>query len=171
MKKMTLNGDNWQMEILGEADVYGVNGRKLSAKIPGSVYGNLLEQGLMPDPYYGMNELEALRLMENDFRFWTVFPLTEDQLSADFLFLRFEGIDTLAKVYLNGRVLGETDNMHRVWEFSIEDTARVGENELVVEIASPTRFIAEENEKVFTGGSTDAMRGFPHLRKAHCMFG
>lgn len=171
MKKMTLNGDNWRMAILGEADVYGVNGKELQAKIPGSVYGNLLEQGLMPDPYYGMNELEALRLMENDFRFRTIFSLTEEQLAGDFLLLRFEGIDTLAKVYLNGRLLGETDNMHRVWEFSIEDAASVGENELVVEIASPTRFIAEENQKVFTGGSTDAMRGFPHLRKAHCMFG
>lgn len=171
MKKMILNGDNWRMEILGEADVYGVNGKELPAKIPGSVYGNLLEQGLMPDPYYGMNELEALRLMENDFRFRTVFLLTEEQFAGDFLLLHFEGVDTLAKVYLNGRLLGETDNMHRIWEFSIEDAASVGENELVVEIASPTRFIAEENQKVFTGGSTDAMRGFPHLRKAHCMFG
>jgi len=171
MKKLTLNGDNWRMEILGDADVYDVNGKELPAKIPGSVYGNLLAQKLMPDPYYGMNELEALRLMENDFRFRTVFSLTKEQLAGDFLLLRFDGIDTLAKVYLNGRLLGETDNMHRVWEFSIEDAAKVGENELVVEIASPTRFIAKENQKIFTGGSREAMRGFPHLRKAHCMFG
>ncbi|MDE7177845.1 MAG: glycoside hydrolase family 2 protein [Lachnospiraceae bacterium] len=171
MNKMSLNGDNWRMEILGEADVYGVNGRELPAKIPGSVYGNLLRQGLMPDPYDGMNELEALRLMENDFRFWTVFTLTEEQLAGDFLLLFFEGIDTLAKIYLNGRFLGNTNNMHRIWEFSIGHAARVGENELMVEIASPTRYIEEENRKVFTGGSGDAMRGFPHLRKAHCMFG
>ena len=29
----------------------------------------------------------------------------------------------------------------------------------------------EENAKVYTGGSHEAMEGFPHLRKAHCMFG
>ena len=171
MKKITLNGNHWRMEILGDADVYGVNGRELPVKIPGSVYGNLLEQGLMPDPYYGMNELKALRLMENDFRFRTIFTLVEEQFAGDFLILRFDGIDTLAKVYLNGRLLGNADNMHRIWEFSIKDAAKAGENELVVEIASPTRYIEEENRKVFTGGSTDAMRGFPHLRKAHCMFG
>lgn len=171
MNKMSLNGDNWRMEILGEADVYGVNGRELPAEVPGSVYGNLLRQGLMPDPYDGMNELEALRLMENDFRFWTVFTLTEEQLAGDFLFLRFDGIDTLAEVYLNGRLLGCADNMHRIWEFSIEEAARAGKNELRVEIASPTRFIARENEKIYTGGSGEAMVGFPHLRKAHCMFG
>lgn len=171
MHKMTLNGDNWRMQIVGEKDIYGVNGKILPAKIPGSVYGNLLEQGLMPDPYDRMNELDALPLMDNDFVFETDFTLTEEQLAADYLVLRFEGIDTLAKVYLNGRVLGETNNMHRVWEFDLGWTARAGENTLRVEIVSPTRYIEEENQKVFTGGSTDAMRGFPHLRKAHCMFG
>ena len=51
------------------------------------------------------------------------------------------------------------------------DGAGRGRITLRVEIASPTRYIEAENQKVFTGGSTDAMRGFPHLRKAHCMFG
>ncbi|MDE7048720.1 MAG: glycoside hydrolase family 2 protein, partial [Lachnospiraceae bacterium] len=32
-------------------------------------------------------------------------------------------------------------------------------------------YIKEENEKVAVQGSQDAMEGFPHLRKAHCMFG
>lgn len=36
---------------------------------------------------------------------------------------------------------------------------------------SPTKYIEEENKKVYTGGTPDAMEGFPHLRKAHCMFG
>ena len=171
MNKMTLNGDNWRMRIVGEKDVFGVNGKELSANIPGSVYGNLLEQGLMPDPYARMNELAALSLMENDFIFETDFSLNEEQIAADYLLLRFDGIDTLADVYLNDMLLGHADNMHRVWEFDLGWTARVGENKLRVEIASPTRYIEEENRKVFTGGSTDAMRGFPHLRKAHCMFG
>lgn len=171
MEKMTLNGDNWRMQIVGEQDVYGVNGRDIPAVIPGSVYGNLLRQGLMPDPYERMNELDALKLMENAFRFQTVFSLTGEQMAADFLLLRFDGIDTLAEIYLNDILLGHADNMHRVWEFHIRDAAREGENTLRVEISSPTRYIEEENEKVYTGGSWDAMLGFPHLRKAHCMFG
>ena len=35
MEKMTLNGDGWQMQILGEQDIYGVNGRGIPAVIPG----------------------------------------------------------------------------------------------------------------------------------------
>lgn len=171
MEKMTLNGGGWRMQIVGEQDIYGVNGREIPAVIPGSVYGNLLRQGLMPDPYERMNELDALRLMENDFRFQTVFSLAAEQLEGDFLLLRFDGIDTLADIYLNDVLLGHADNMHRVWEFEIGEAAKEGENTLRVEIASPTRYIEEENKKIFTGGSWDAMLGFPHLRKAHCMFG
>lgn len=170
MEKQILNGDNWKMQIVGE-NVYGITQEEIPAVVPGSVYGNLLLQGLIPDPYDGMNELTALKLMENDFRFRTIFTLTRQQVESDFLILHFDGIDTLADIYLNDVCLGHADNMHRVWEFAIEEIARIGENELRVEIASPTRFIEAENEKVYTGGSTDSMRGFPHLRKAHCMFG
>ncbi len=170
MEKMVLSGDNWKMQIMGE-NVYGIAQEDIPAVIPGSVYGTLLSQGLIPDPYDGMNELTALKLMDNDFRFGTNFMLTKKQLESDFLFLRFDGIDTLAEIYLNDILIGHADNMHRVWEFAIEEAAREGENELRVEIASPTRFIESENQKVYTGGAADCMRGFPHLRKAHCMFG
>ncbi len=170
MEKMTLKGGSWKMQIVGE-NVYGIAQEDIPAVIPGSVYGNLLSQGLIPDPYDGMNELTALKLMENDFRFLTTFILTREQMESDFLLLRFDGIDTLADIYLNDILIGHADNMHRVWEFNLEEAAREGENALRVEIASPTRFIEAENQKVYTGGSTDSMRGFPHLRKAHCMFG
>lgn len=169
MDKMSLNG-KWQMQILGD-NVFGITNEPILAQIPGSVYGNLLNQNLISNPYYRMNELDALKLMENDFLFTTTFSLTQEQLESDFLLLRMEGIDTLADIYVNDIYLGHAENMHRIWEFALEDTARAGENELRVEIFSPTRYIREENEKVFTGGSTDSMKGFPHLRKAHCMFG
>lgn len=169
MDKMSLNG-KWQMQILGD-NVFGITNEPIPVQIPGSVYGNLLNQNLISDPYYRMNELDALKLMENDFLFTTTFTLTQEQLESDFLLLRMEGIDTLADVYVNDIYLGHAENMHRIWEFALEDAARAGENELRVKIFSPTRYIREENEKVFTGGSTDSMKGFPHLRKAHCMFG
>ena len=169
MDRKVIN-ENWEMQIIGE-NVYGILEDWIEAQIPGSVYSNLLRHGLMPDPYDRMNELDALRLMENAFRFRTSFALSREQIDSDFLLLRFDGIDTLARIYLNGVLLGCVDNMHRIWEYDIADMAVCGENELLLEFASPTRFIEEENRKVYTGGSAEAMRGFPHLRKAHCMFG
>ncbi len=169
MKKTVLE-HNWQMKIIGE-NVYGIPEAWTDAQVPGSVYGNLLQKGLMQDPYYRMNELDALKLMENDFCFRTSFVLTEEQLEADCLMLRFDGVDTLSDIYLNDICIGHTDNMHRIWEFDVLEEARPGENELLVRLYSPTGYIAAENEKVYTGGASECMKGFPHLRKAHCMFG
>lgn len=169
MERMVLD-KNWRMKIVGE-NVYGIPEDWIDTQIPGSVYGTLVDKGLMPDPYDRMNELGALRLMENSFCFQTAFVLRAEQLQGDFLLLRFDGIDTLAEVYLNGRLLGHVDNMHRIWEFDIEEAAKIGENVLRVELHSPTEYIAKENEKIYTGGSAECMKGFPHLRKAHCMFG
>nr|WP_300816640.1 glycoside hydrolase family 2 protein [uncultured Acetatifactor sp.] len=129
----------------------------------------------MPDPYYRDNELAATRLMENDFAYETAFTLDSEDREADRLFLRFDGIDTLADVYLDGELLGTAYNMNRVWEYDI--TSRVKDDEadrvyhLKVVLHSPTRYISQENEKCPVGGSTDAMPGFSHLRKAACMFG
>ena len=168
MQKKILN-ENWTMTVLGD-NVYGVPQKPLETSVPGSVYSTLLSHGLMPDPYERDNELDALKLMDNDFVFETHFALGQEMLAAERLVLRFEGVDTLAEIFLNGTMLAHVDDMHRTWEFDVTGTA-AAENELRVLFHSPTKYIAAEDEKVFAGGSRESMKGFPHLRKAACMFG
>ncbi len=168
MRKKQLN-ENWSIRIIGD-NPYGVK-KAIKADIPQSVYGALLKEGLMPDPYYRDNELTALKLMDNDFEFTSSFDLDWDELASDCCLLRFEGIDTIADVYLNDILIGHTDNMHRIWEFDIHTSGRIGENTIRVVIYSPVKYIREENAKCFTGGAHEAMEGFPHIRKAHCMYG
>lgn len=168
MKKICI-AENWKLDIVGE-NVFGVN-ESVPVTIPESVYGALLKNNLMSDPFYRDNELKALELMDNDFRFSTSFEISEEDYASDYLALRFEGIDTVADIYLNGSLLGSAINMHRTWEYDLKSLGKVGENELIVYIKSPVKYIREENEKVYTGGAHEAMKGFPHLRKCHCMFG
>ena len=138
-----------------------------------SLNGRWIGAGLMEDPYYRDNELEALRLMEDDYTFSREFVIASSSgiLSCAHQILRFDGIDTLSEVRLNGVLLGRTDNMHVTWEFDVKGILHAGENTLEVTILSPTRFIREADKEHHLGGSYEAMRGFPHLRKAHCMFG
>lgn len=171
MIKHSLNG-NWRLYILGK-DRGLLPAEGIEVSIPGSVYGALLDKKLIPDPYYRDNELKVLPLMDNDFCFTTDFSVNSRMLSRDALLLRFDGIDTLSDVYVNDEWVGSTENMHRIWEFNLLEAGCVkeGENRLKIVIHSPTKYIKEENKKVYTGGSAEAMEGFPHLRKAHCMFG
>lgn len=169
MDKYSLDG-KWQLKILGE-NVYHIPESYVECTVPGTAFGTFVENGSMPDPYYRENELEAVQLGDNDFEYRKQFSLEAAQLETDRLLLVFEGIDTLADVTLNGQYLGSADNMHTRWEYDVLGIAAAGENELKVVIHSPVKYIRQENEKVYTGGSTDAMEGYPHLRKSHCMFG
>ncbi len=169
MEKYSLNGE-WKLRILGE-NIYRIPETFVNANVPGTVFGTYVENKMMPDPFYRDNELDATRLAENDFEYVKTFSVTETQLSYDRLLLVFEGIDTLADIYLNEELLQSTCNMHIRHELDVLAKLRVGENTLRVVLHSPVKYIREENDKIYTGGSHECMEGYPHLRKAHCMFG
>lgn len=162
MKCLNLN-NSWILE--------SPDGSCTEGSIPGSVYSFLLNAGKMPDPFWRDNELEALKLMEEDYSFKKTFHVDRDFLSLEHQVLRFEGIDTIADVFLNGNILFHSGNMHTAYEADVRHFLENGENTLTVCTKSPTKFIKEADEKYHLGGSVECMRGFPHLRKAHCMFG
>ena len=143
----------------------------LPAKVPGSVYNDLILNNKMDDPFWRDNENAALALMEEDYEYRCAFTPKKDLLESDAVLLRCEGLDTLADVYLNGTLLGSANNMHRTWKFDVTGTITGGENNLCIIFHSPNRFVREAYAKVRTDGTQDALEGFPQLRKAHCMFG
>lgn len=168
--KQQLLSSGWMLTI-PEDNVYHIGPDPIPATIPGSVYSCLLENRLMPDPYWRDNELDALKLMENDFLFTEHFVPEKEVLSSDRVILKFDGIDTIADITLNGTFLGHTENMHRSFEFDVKELLKEGENELAVKFFSPLKFCAASHEKIKNMESTDAVPGYPQLRKAHCMFG
>ena len=155
---------NWRMRQAGWEEF-------LPASVPGSVYSDLLANGKMEDPYYRDNELKALRIMEHDFEYFTVFDVPDGILDCEEVLLHFDGIDTVADIYLNGQWIAYVENMHRVWEFPVKDSLQKEGNELRVVLHSPLAFLKAANEKDPIIIPSDGVDGFPHLRKAHCMFG
>ena len=155
--------NEWQMRRAGE--------EFLPAQVPGTVYTDLLREGRMEDPFWKDNEIRALELMEYDYEYETDFDCPKELLECDKVLLHFDGIDTAADIYVNGVKAGEAYNMHRVWEFDVTGLVKEEGNTLKVVLHSPNQYVREAFEKCRTLGSEDAMDGFVHLRKAHCMFG
>lgn len=163
MKKVLLH-NNWKM--------HRADGQEwIAATVPGSVYGDLLNAGKMENPFWKDNENEALKLMDYDYEYRTSFSSDKDMLANDEVILHFDGLDTIADITLNGVKLGHVENMHRIWEYSVKELLKEENNELSVYFYSPTKYIAEAFEKAPSLGTEDAMNGFVHIRKAHCMFG
>jgi len=162
MQTISLNGD-WRLCVTN------TEFQDVPATVPGSVYNDLLNNNLMEDPFYRDNEKKALRLMDNDFTYFRSFSVPQSLLENDKVLLRCEGLDTLATVSVNGQIVGTADNMHRTWEFDIKNCINTGENTISITLSSPTK--ALEGYKYMRDFSGFALKGFPHMRKAHCMYG
>lgn len=164
MKKyISLNGE-WQMRPADEAEW-------IPAVVPGSVYGDFLAAGKMEDPFWRSNEKEAFEWMKKDYCYRRTVILSASDLSGDALLLTFEGLDTIADVFLNGHLIFHADNMHRTWTADIKEFAAEGENLLEIRFHSPVLSAKEAFAKCTALGSDDCTEGFPHIRKAHCMYG
>lgn len=169
MKEILLNGTWTMTQVTHRAE--RPEFEKIQGTVPGSVVSFLLDSGKIEDPFYRDNELKTLELFEEDYTFSRDFEIAEKDLESEHQVLRFNGVDTLAEIYLNDVRIGETYNMHRYYEFDVRGILLPEHNHLEVRIKSPLKYIREKDAKYHLGGSYEAMRGFPHLRKAHCMFG
>jgi beta-mannosidase len=165
---------NWQFRQVGKDNW-------LPATVPGTVHTDLLANKVIEDPYYRLNEKQLQWIDKADWEYKTTFNADEHLLDQEKLELVFEGLDTYAKIYLNGNLLGETDNMFRTWRIDITGKLKNGKNELSVIFSSPTRKGLEElkayglqlpadNDQSETG-EMGQDRVSPFVRKAPYHFG
>ena len=164
MKKLNLCG-TWEMT--------GEDGQAYPSEVPGSVLKTLLEQGVIPDPFDGMNEFAACAETRRRWCFARSFTVSAEELEKAHADLVFEGLDTLAAVELNGREIARTDNMHRTWRFPVREFLHPGENRLRVSFDPAMDYVenaAKENPDVSWDGGSE-LKGTGFLRKAHYMFG
>ena len=61
----------------------------IACTAPCSMYGVLLDNELIQDPFYGMNDQDATALADNDCSFSTEFEITEEEYSHKNIDLNF----------------------------------------------------------------------------------
>lgn len=113
----------------------------LDAPVPGDVRSVLRAYGLIDGYYLGKNLDKERWIEESDWLYVKDFYCGE-QLRGKENLLCFEGIDTLAEVWLNGTCLGKTRNMFLTYRFDVGEALRYGTyNTLAVRILSPTESV------------------------------
>ncbi|MBO5007322.1 MAG: hypothetical protein J6D26_00610 [Clostridia bacterium] len=157
MKKICLNG-----EWLLRKD--GVAGEIYKATVPGDIHKDLLNAGVIDDPYYSDNSHRCGWVAETDWRYIKTF--TADSLDK-ITHLIFEGIDTIAEIYLNGIKIADTDNMFYKYRLDVSDYISQGENTLEVVIKSIRNELKKYPDEGYFG-CFNVQRIF--VRKAQCHF-
>ena len=103
----------------------------IDGKVPGNFELDMERAGMLPDLFFGTNALLAQKL--ENMHLWYVRTFVWNGKNAEQMYFDFEGIDTIAEVYLNGVKIAETDNMFIAHEFKASGL-KLGENELMVHI-------------------------------------
>ena len=90
------------------------------AVVPGVVHTDLMRQGLIDDPYFGLNERTVQWVDKEDWIYETTFCVADSLMKSDHIDLCLDGLDTYADVYLNDAKILEADNMFRRWRVSVK---------------------------------------------------
>jgi beta-mannosidase len=156
-----LSTENWAFNKQNET-------KKHKATIPGTVHTDLYENKLIPDPFYGANEKQLQWIENENWEYESTFSLSEKEISNENIELEFDGLDTYATIYINGKMVLEADNMFRKWIISAKNHLKKGKNHLKIVFlsavqkgkveASKLPYTLPEKERVF-------------VRKAQYQFG
>jgi beta-mannosidase len=141
----------------------------MPATVPGGVHTDLLALGKIPDPFFGDNEKQVQWIAETDWEYSTTFSASKEVLKEARQFLVCDGLDTLAEVSLNGKLLGKANNLYRQWKWDVTGLLKKT-NELTIIFRGPVAYITERQKVKPLWGGGD-IPGGPHLRKAPCHFG
>ncbi|MGM0921372.1 MAG: beta-mannosidase [Bacillota bacterium] len=109
----------------------------MPANVPGFVHTDLLKNSMIPDPYYGKNELDLQWIDKKDWEYETTFDIPEELYKNNQLVLVFNGLDTYADVYLNDQHILEADNMFRSWKTDVKSMLQKDNNRLRIHFHSP----------------------------------
>ena len=155
------------MDLNGKWTLTGVlaDGRSFSAEasVPGCVHTDLLQNGLIEDPFYRDNSKMTQWIENGDFTYTRRFCVSSLQERA---YLEFDGLDTYCDVILNGQKIAHCEDMHIPYAFPVDGILQEGENVLSVQFHSPVR--AVEGLPKLSGAFTCERM---HTRRMQCTYG
>jgi beta-mannosidase len=133
---------NWEFEY---------ENRLYPATVPGCIHTDLMNAGLIPNPFYRCNEDSVQWVSAQVWVYRTTFNGKEIN-KYKHAEIRLSGLDTYAELYLNGEPLlhydgsNLCDNMFRTWLFSLPKKLKNKNNELIIRFL-PSEKINEEKAK------------------------
>ena len=109
------------------------------ATVPGVVHTDLLQNKIIEDPFFRLNERGLQWIDKEDWVYETCFTLAAGMMRKENMELVFEGLDTYADVYLNDECILKADNMFRRWSIPVRQYIREENNILKVYFHSPIK--------------------------------
>lgn len=117
----------------------------IPATVPGCIHTDLIAAGIIADIAVDGREEDQMWIWKSDSRYRTTIQHAKDHQQKTLL---FHGLDTLATVYINGRLALETKNMHRSYRLDVTKELHEGDLELEIRFQAPLTNAQEQAEKL-----------------------
>ncbi len=142
----------------------------IDAPVPGDAHHALIAAGRIPDPFYDRNEPEVAWMEGREFWYRTRFQATGGAPEKDErVLLTFHGLDTYAVIYLNGSVLGRSQNMFHEVVFNVTNKLGWGKENVLAVRFDPPLFKIDTNNPFKSTWGRNPERVF--MRKAQFGYG
>jgi beta-mannosidase len=147
-------------------------GQWLPAEVPSSIFTCLIRAGQITSPDLHENPSSYAWISEKSWVFRKVFDLPQDLAAADRIDLVCRGLDTVAHIWLNEKLVAKTDNMFLGWRFDITRHLKPKSNTLLIRFSPALQTAAQRMARY--GALSDRIWGDRrrvYLRKAQYQFG
>lgn len=141
--------------------------RYIDATVPGEVHLDLWRAGLIEDPYVGTNCLKARWVEECQwaYRRWFEAPRTRGRV-----WLVFERLDLVAKIFLNGELIGSHQNVFYPCRVEVTGKLKPERNLLTVHVESGLFAVMDKPMEDYVRKPDQRLHKCVWLRKPQCQF-
>lgn len=143
-----------------------------SAVVPGCVHLDLIRNHVIPDPFYGRNELNLQWIEDADWEYTCEFTPAANVWSHERVELVFEGLDTVVTVKLNGQVILQSENMFHRHRVDVKSLLGRGSNKLEFHFGSAMNYVRTQRQDFSVPREfNDPVGNSARIRKQQCQFG
>ena len=123
-----------------------LGGKTIEAELPGDNYHALLQAGIIPDPYYGKNELLMQEIWKHDWEFTQTFDVSKELLANNYIYLTMSMIDTFCTCTLNGVEVFKSHNQFAAQKVEVKKLLKKSGNLIKFYIQNPMIEISERKK-------------------------
>jgi beta-mannosidase len=146
----------------------------IQARVPGHIHHDLTSASVIGDPFFGLQEI-GCQWVDDEVWIYEVAFEFQPQPELPNRVLRFEGLDTVCIMHLNGAEIARHDNMFLPLEVAVSELLRTGHNVLRVTFFPAAPEASKRKAHYFAEHSLrpDLVRfeASAFIRKAPYMFG
>jgi beta-mannosidase len=144
----------------------------LETDVPCSIFNSLIAADEIKRSDIDARPEEFGWVSEKPWIYRKIFDAPDELLDCDRVELVFDGLDTIASIWLNDKLIGKTNNMFIPFRFDVKSLLKPRENWLLVKFESATQYAKRLMSRYTTFSESDFNNPYRvYIRKAQYQFG